>query len=472
MIAASIVIMLLVCSVQTYADDSRELTPPENLFLREVTPYAAAAALTLNGADSYDYLHTEEGMWEAVAWYTVFKGYDYITLYEVRGVQEAMWPNGTFFSAPQYMIDSGDIIAVNRGGNIGMSYEFPVHKMLYGNKKLDVGYRASVQYDFDTRYAVKAFVEEKFGDYRNVNEFTIYVKPWNVKASHVVKRYRAAYTVRNADLPKPAMQYTAEDIQEANAAAKLLKKYETLKVTNSSDFNPDMTYISSYYSQDGAPAFMTIEKSASEGVTSVYGYYRGFSYYTEDGRTVAHSGLEEEFAYENDMYIEYFYGDPILLDMDANLMTVGFLDASIYGVQYDIYKLNKDLEVISHTWKYFEAEYDYDDDGYLIYPEDDSRIEYSEYNGKTTYNYGARVDDSSVRAAWTAGVKTVTVNIETFENGERHVDIYKVRVPKTWEYLPYEYYQYNCWMNEGYTREYSYPGDGENYTLYLTEAMG
>ena len=47
--------------------EERELTPPEKLFLREVSPYAAAAALSLKDADSFDYLHTEEGIWNAIA---------------------------------------------------------------------------------------------------------------------------------------------------------------------------------------------------------------------------------------------------------------------------------------------------------------------------------------------------------------------------------------------------------------------
>ena len=31
---------------------------------------------------------------------------------------------------------------------------------------------------------------------------------------------------------------------------------------------------------------------------------------------------------------------------------------------------------------------------------------------------------------------------------------------------------YTIYMNEGYTRPYSYPGDGVDYTLWLTTAKG
>ena len=450
--------------------EERELTPPEKLFLREVSPYAAAAALSLKDADSFDYLHTEEGIWNAIAWYTVFKGYDYITLYEVKGVQEAMWPDGTFFPAPQEWIERGDIIATNRGRNIGMSYEFPTHKMLYDNDDMDVSYKAGIELDLTMKFTVKAHIEEKIAGYVKNKDMTIYVKPWNVKSSNVVKKYRAPYTVRNADLPKPDFNYTADDLYEANNASVLLKAYGTVKVTETGDGAYES--VTSYYSQGGDPAYMTVERYEDEDDKIVYGYYNGFDYYIEDGHTTANSGLMSDNSFDPDFYTQYFHGDPILLASDEKTMTVAFVSAGIFGLEYDIYTINRSLAVLSHTWKYSEAQYEYDDDGNVIYPEDESTIEYVDYTGSAKVEYGAVIDDSAILAAWTAGVKTVTVNIETFDDGVRSVDIYKVRVPKSWEYLPYEFYEYNCWMNEGYTREYSYPASGANYTLYLTEAMG
>ena len=47
-------------------------------------------------------------------------------------------------------------------------------------------------------------------------------------------------------------------------------------------------------------------------------------------------------------------------------------------------------------------------------------------------------------------------------------------IPDDWEYVPWEglYGDYTIYMDSGYTRPWAYPGDGADYTLYLTTAKG
>lgn len=81
---------------------------------------------------------------------------------------------------------------------------------------------------------------------------------------------------------------------------------------------------------------------------------------------------------------------------------------------------------------------------------------------------------------WDGALRTVTAVWEDFrENEETHewepvvrTDFH--RLPADWEYLPYEsrWGAYTVYMNEGYTQPYAYPGDGADYTLYLTTAKG
>ena len=208
-------------------------------------------------------------------------------------------------------------------------------------------------------------------------------------------------------------------------------------------------------------------------MTYTDGYYKGFYYYTENGHTEAYSYLESKNSYDNDFYTTMFYGDPFYIGSDGDVVTFATLIADYYGVSYDVYRINrKSLLVEDDIRKNYYPEYEYTEDYELIYPDNFSDIEITVSSGESRYEYKVRVDDNKVARAWTEGVKTVTVRIEKFDGGTASVDIYKVRVPKTWEYIPFEFYEYNCWMNEGYTREYKYPGDGVNYTLYLTEAMG
>ena len=50
----------------------------------------------------------------------------------------------------------------------------------------------------------------------------------------------------------------------------------------------------------------------------------------------------------------------------------------------------------------------------------------------------------------------------------------EVSLPGDWEYLPYEarWGEYTAYTNPDYIGPYAYPGDGVDYTLYLTTAKG
>ena len=75
---------------------------------------------------------------------------------------------------------------------------------------------------------------------------------------------------------------------------------------------------------------------------------------------------------------------------------------------------------------------------------------------------------------WEKPLRTVTVLRESFESGEQKTQTDVLRLPADWEYLPYEgrWGNYTIYMDAGYTKPYAYPGDGVDYTLYMTTAKG
>ena len=91
-----------------------------------------------------------------------------------------------------------------------------------------------------------------------------------------------------------------------------------------------------------------------------------------------------------------------------------------------------------------------------------------------TVSYDETPPDTSFLDSWEAPLRTVTVHWESFENEAREAHTDLVRLPADWEYLPLEvqFGGYHCWMDEGYTQPYAYPGDGLDYELYLTTAVG
>lgn len=82
--------------------------------------------------------------------------------------------------------------------------------------------------------------------------------------------------------------------------------------------------------------------------------------------------------------------------------------------------------------------------------------------------------------SWDGEMRTVTTVWEDYVlDEETHewapvVHTTFTRLPADWEYLPYEarWGEYTAYLNEGYTEPYVYPGDGVDYTLYLTTAKG
>jgi len=99
-------------------------------------------------------------------------------------------------------------------------------------------------------------------------------------------------------------------------------------------------------------------------------------------------------------------------------------------------------------------------------------------DGSLLYSYTFRYDRQPPRfallEAWDGPLRTVTLAWEDFRSGvlERWTEF--VRVPADWEIFPYEgrWGEYTIYMDHGYTRPYQYPGDGVDYTLYLSTAKG
>ena len=99
-------------------------------------------------------------------------------------------------------------------------------------------------------------------------------------------------------------------------------------------------------------------------------------------------------------------------------------------------------------------------------------------DGSLLYRYTFRYDHQprrfSLLEAWDGPLRTVTLIWEDFRTGVLNRWIDFVRVPADWEVLPYEgrWGEYTIYLDHGHTSLYQYPGDGVDYTLYLSTAKG
>ncbi len=103
----------------------------------------------------------------------------------------------------------------------------------------------------------------------------------------------------------------------------------------------------------------------------------------------------------------------------------------------------------------------HDNDGYVVEEE---------------YIYNEPNELMNVLDDWKGEMKNVTVVYETYKDGNPVTYTEEYEVPYGWEVIAdnnlYDTPEFSVYLDEGYTQEYEYPGDGIDYTIYVTTAMG
>ncbi len=91
-----------------------------------------------------------------------------------------------------------------------------------------------------------------------------------------------------------------------------------------------------------------------------------------------------------------------------------------------------------------------------------------------SFRYDAAPSLGGILDGWDAPLRRVTLIWESFSGGRAQRRSDTLLIPADWEVFPEEALRgdYTVYMNEGYTMPYAYPGDGIDYTLYLTTAKG
>ena len=115
------------------------------------------------------------------------------------------------------------------------------------------------------------------------------------------------------------------------------------------------------------------------------------------------------------------------------------------------------------------------DRGLLLLKETRSQIDEETAPIVTGFFYGETPPEAKYLDSWKGPMRHITLHWEEWVGGEPLVWTETIEVPADWEYLPWQarWDEYTIYMNEEYTKPYSYPGDGtEDYELYLTTAKG
>lgn len=91
----------------------------------------------------------------------------------------------------------------------------------------------------------------------------------------------------------------------------------------------------------------------------------------------------------------------------------------------------------------------------------------------TEFTYGGQVNDFGFTNGWDSRkIRTVTVFQSLSVNGQQADGFMTIKAPYNVEVKPYSYYGYANYADGEHTKEYVYPGDGVDYTVYYTNILG
>lgn len=238
-----------------------------------------------------------------------------------------------------------------------------------------------------------------------------------------------------------------DNIISANRVESLMKKYNSVTVkTQYSDGTQIAKQVLEY---DGGLVF-TQKNTESNGAESVSGWIKGFEFIVEGDRVKAYrdvTELDKEPVFGNDEMISSFFEGKELAVAGGSQ-------------EHHILKsLSEDKADASERYFYIEKET-------LAL----TKITYKNAVGKTedtavAYNGEPEDFTKKITDAFDGELKTVTVNGE-FDGGVK-ISV-KLQLPSDWEYVPTGDGRIDYYMDKAMTQGYVYPGDGEDYTLYIS----
>ena len=114
------------------------------------------------------------------------------------------------------------------------------------------------------------------------------------------------------------------------------------------------------------------------------------------------------------------------------------------------------------------------DRGTLVMREVKSISDSGEVVNVTVVDYTARPTKYTFLNSWDRPLRNVELLWETFSDRKQQLRRETIQIPADWEYIPAEclWGEFTLYNNDQYIGPYQYPGDGEDYFLFLTTVKG
>ena len=246
------------------------------------------------------------------------------------------------------------------------------------------------------------------------------------------------------------LTFTWDELLEANRLRNVLRIYPTVRHYNREYGPDDVTWV--YPRGDGLTILTIMDGYAS-------GYFNG-AYFTwqerENGRFLASiESFDPDYTdpEARDSYLLNYLCDISQMRYESTEGDLIWTECTVRGGMLERVAVDRGTLVLREVQVFYSEDYPPSTTVFL-YDDTGPALEYLD--------------------SWDGPMRAVTVHWEEFPDGTRTTRNETVRIPADWEYLPWQgrWGDYTVWMNEDYTKLYEYPGDGMDYTLYLTTAKG
>ena len=386
---------------------------------------------------------------EATGWYAAWRwrtaGIEILSFDEAEAFQRALGNRGDFVLDPDY--EENGIVRRLTGEDGTEGLDYVQYRQALEEQ---LGVSLELRSESEGEHAVDAAVIRHFesGDTAERDYRLLFINNNDADG-------RFPFRLTDLRLPSsgpqmdPAFDFDWDLLLEQNRLSTLMK------------FSPAVKIEYSYDTDRATWIFLRGEDLCVLNVTGemIYGEYRGarFEYGPDEkGVTRARITSFDENAGS------FAASDTILSDLFslAAVMNYEGTDGDRIRIRATSeYGYRQDFEINRGTLALLREAYYYDSD---------------EPVSIVSVSYPETLPDFSFLDGWDKPLRRVTGIWEDFYDGALHVREENYELPGDWEFLPWEgrYGEYTIYMNAGYTRTYFYPGDGMDYTLYLTVAKG
>ena len=389
---------------------------------------------------------------DILGWYCARQSYsggkDYLTLDQVSAIQHSILPGVT--PLDMSLFTSEGIMEKDKNYE-GEIFKFPVYVNSY--KGLFSNFEISSNYpDKDGGKFTVTLRDRVFDTAKEVFTFTFEPDPNAAEDYPYVLTDFALPEKSEAATPQDA-PFTVDDLFEANRTEKLIDKYGTIHVNeDNGDYGSGDSY---YYKWKDH-------------------YIEGSEYIYVDGEISYNFVIDNYYlGYSDAHYIanEYIGSEPDFFENENSLNYFGIGKITDYEEKGDICSFRINAEMLEEGIR---------TDCYYEVKKDDLSLQKAIFKDEiggtqtVTVTYGGKVDTYGLTDGWDENPeRTITVAITMYDMEKGQADVgYEVTLPYNIELKFYSYSECFCYLNSGYTEEYSYPGDGVDYSVYVTNAAG